>query len=233
LFPSKELYVHFLDFASRAFKFLCYDFVSASHMAICCGFSINRLAQFESRFDTIRRHIKKLLNFFSNFAIRMLDLARAIRVYIDTHRVFNTDGIADLYQNLIGNTGCHQVLGNVTSGICCRAVYFRRILARESAATMCALATIRVHNNLAAGQSRISMWPTNNKFARWIDMIFDLPIKKSLKLRLQLRLHPRDEYGFNVLCNLLLHRIVVCKFVVLRRYDNRIDTYRFVIITIF
>ena len=105
-------------------------------------------------------------------------LGTTIGIHIDIHGFCHTDGIADLYQHLVGNTGSHHVLGNMTCRICCGAVYLRRVLSRESTSTMGTLSTIGINDNLTTRQTSVSMGTTNDELTRRVDIIFDIVPKE-------------------------------------------------------
>src|SRR5439155_3656079 len=61
--------------------------------------------------------------------------------------------------------------------ICRAAVHFAWILARERAAAVTAIATIRVDDDLAPRQTAVTDWPPDHETASGIDMILRLPVE--------------------------------------------------------
>merc|ERR1711862_988174 len=61
-------------------------------------------------------------------------------------------------------------LGHLAANVGCRAVHLGRVLTREGTATMSTPASICIDDNLSAGEARITLRATNDKFARWVDV---------------------------------------------------------------
>ena len=59
-----------------------------------------------------------------------------------------------------------------------RAVYFRRVLARESATAMGTLASVGVNDNLTSSQSGVTVRSANNELSSRIDIILDVIAKE-------------------------------------------------------
>ena len=99
---------------------------------------------------------------------------------------------------------------------------------------MSTLASVGVHDYLAAGKSGVAMRASDNEFARRIYEIFDIVIEQREHFFAELRLHSRHEDILHVSLNLLQHTCLVgIKVVVLRTYDDGVDALRDVVVGIF
>jgi hypothetical protein len=78
--------------------------------------------------------------------------------------------------------GAH-VLGEIARGISGRAVHLGRILAREGAAAMRRCATIRVDDDLAAGEAGIAIGAADHEFAGRVDVPDGLRVDPALQQR--------------------------------------------------
>jgi hypothetical protein len=89
-----------------------------------------------------------------------------------------TNGIRNLHQHFVANTGSYQVFSNVTGSIRSRTVYLAGIFSAEGTTAVRTFAAIRIYNDLAAGQSGIAMRTANHKLAGRIDVVFDIVVKQ-------------------------------------------------------
>ncbi len=99
----------------------------------------------------------------------LIDLAGALGVDIDRHRVGNADRVSDLDQATVGETGRHHVLGEIARGIGGRAIDLGRILAGEGAAAVRGVAAVGVDDDLAAGQAAIAVGSADHEVAGRVD----------------------------------------------------------------
>ena len=173
-------------------------------------------------------------------------MATSIGVDVDVDGACHTDGIADLYQDFVGHTGCNKVLGNMTSGIGSRAVYLRGIFAGESTTTVCTLTAISIYNNLATRQTGIAMRPSDYELTSRIDVIGDVVIKQSKHLRSMDRSDDtRHQHFDDILADDGQHFFIgfqlgslrtigrLDEVVVLRGNDDSINAYRRVVVVVF
>src|SRR6476469_10142466 len=87
----------------------------------------------------------------------LFDLAGAMRIDQKRHRVSHADRIGDLNGATFGNAGGHNVLGEIARGISGRAIDFRGVLAGGGAAAMRRVAAVGVDDDLAAGETAVSI----------------------------------------------------------------------------
>src|SRR5690606_10197059 len=104
----------------------------------------------------------------------------------------------------------------MTSGVCCRTVYFGRIFTRKSSTTMRTLTAVSVYDDFAAWQSGIPVRTSDYKFAGRVNMKFDIVCKQSLKLGLQLCFYTWNQNIFNVFCDFHQHIWFSVKLIMLR-----------------
>src|SRR5262245_63612333 len=81
------------------------------------------------------------------------------------HWVCHPDRVGDLDGAAVRQTGCHHILGEVSRGISGRAIDLGRILPRERSAAVWRVATIGVHDNLAAGEAAVAVGPADDEIA--------------------------------------------------------------------
>ena len=85
------------------------------------------------------------------------------------HWVCHPDRVGDLDGAAVRQTGCHHILGEVSRGISGRAIDLGRILPRERSAAVWRVATIGVHDNLAAGEAAVAVGPADDEIAGRVD----------------------------------------------------------------
>jgi hypothetical protein len=96
-----------------------------------------------------------------------------------------------------------------------------------------AFAAVGINNDLATRQTRIAVWPANDKLARRIDVIRDVVGKQSLQFRLQFGHHAWNDDVDDILTNPLEHHRIRIEIIVLRRNHDRVDPNGLVIIAVF
>ena len=79
------------------------------------------------------------------------------------------DRVRDLHLAAIRQPGGDQVLRHVPGGVCGRPVDLARVLAAERAATVPRHAAVRVDDDLAPGESRVSRRPAQHEVAAGVD----------------------------------------------------------------
>src|SRR5687767_11956925 len=102
------------------------------------------------------------------------DLAGTEGRYHDAGGARDANGVRDLHLALVGETGGHDVLRDVTRGIRRRAIHLRRILARECATAVRGCATVRVDNDLAARETAIALRSADDEATRRVYEVFDV-----------------------------------------------------------
>ena len=98
---------------------------------------------------------------------------------------------------------------------------------------MSTLATVGIHNNLATGETRVTMRTANHKLARGIDVVLDVAIKQSQHCsRVNLLFHPWNKDIDYIFTDALLHGFIAIKLIVLGRYHYGVDALGHTSITI-
>src|SRR5580692_1631077 len=92
-------------------------------------------------------------------------------VYQQRDRLGNADRIRDLDFAFGRESCCDDVFRDVTRHVTRRAIDLARVLAREGAATMTAVAAVGVDDYFAAGESAIAMRSADDEAAGRIDVI--------------------------------------------------------------
>src|SRR6185503_13519649 len=99
------------------------------------------------------------------FEFFLFDIAGAVGVDQNRHRIGDADGIGDLDGALGGDTGGDHVLGEIARGIGGRAVDLGRVLAGKRAAAVRGVAAIGVDDDLAAGEAAIAVRAADHEIA--------------------------------------------------------------------
>ncbi len=66
---------------------------------------------------TAGRKIEKPFNFFGDFSVINFNLRSSVSININTNRFSNANGIGNLNQYFIGNSGSYHILGYMPHGI--------------------------------------------------------------------------------------------------------------------
>ena len=88
---------------------------------------------------------------------------------VETDRLCNANCISHLDECLIAYPGSNKIFCNMAGGIGCRSVDFRRILTRESSASVCTMTSVSIDDDLPSCKTGISMRSSDHEFARWIN----------------------------------------------------------------
>ena len=101
----------------------------------------------------------------------VVDVARTEGVHSNAHGVGHTDGVGDLDFTLLGKSRSDHVLGSPAGGIGSRPVHLGRVLARKGTTAVAATAAVGVDDDLASGQTGVSVRTTGvGKAARGVDV---------------------------------------------------------------
>ncbi len=113
-------------------------------------------------------------NFAHQFAQPLVvDLAGAVGVDQDAHRLGNADGIGQLDLAAIGQSGGDDVLGDVPGHVGGAAVDLGRVLAAERPAAVPRPAAVGVDDDLSPGQSAVAVRPADDEPPGRVDVIGD------------------------------------------------------------
>ena len=145
-------------------------------MAVGGKLAIDRAGQLEVADDGRRAQIKHLLHGRGDLRVR--HGARALRVDEHAHGLGHADGVGQLHEAALGESGGNDVLGHVARGVGGAAVDLRRVLAGERAAAVRGAATVGVDDDLAAGQTGVRLRAADDKAAGGVDEIAGLLVEQ-------------------------------------------------------
>ncbi len=181
------------------------------------------VGQAKTLHDEVRTQVNQLLDLEGNLGVAHLDVRSAFSVDVEANRLSLADGVGNLHQGLVAYASGHEVLGNVTHGVGCRAVHLRAVLAREGTAAMGIAATVGVDDDLAARYTRVAVRTADDELACGVHVELHVIAEEFLQAGGQLFLHPGDEDVAHVGFNFLLHGFVVGKLIVLRTDHDGVD----------
>src|SRR5215471_5972489 len=92
------------------------------------------------------------------------------QIDVDRQRLGHADGIGELDGAAIGETGSHDVLGEVARGVGGRAVNFGGILTGKGAPAMRSRSAIGIDDDLATGEPAIPIGSADEELTRGIDV---------------------------------------------------------------
>ena len=157
-----------------AAKFLCFvcllpwevEFVS-SEVSVSSGLLVDRTAQIQHFNDTCRTKIEFFADDLNQLLIVQFTCSKGI--YHNRCRLCDTDRIGKLDLTALCKSRCHDILGNISCGVGCRTVYLCTILTGKCSAAVTCLSTVGVYDNLASGESAVSVWSTDNETSGRVD----------------------------------------------------------------
>ena len=109
----------------------------------------------------------------SSADLRVGDLAGALGVDVDAHRLGDADGVGELHFAALGQAGGDDVLGDVAGHVGGAAVDLGRVLAAEGAAAVPAPAAVGVDDDLAARQAAVAVRAADDELAGRVDVVLD------------------------------------------------------------
>jgi len=137
-------------------------------VAVLGSLEVDGLGKVKLLDNDTRAQIKVVANDLDQL-VRVL-LRSTVSVDIDREGLSNADGVGKLNKGTAGETGRNERLGNPAADVGSGAVDLREVLARESATTVGTPAAVGVDNDLAAGQTGISLRTTNDEETRGLDL---------------------------------------------------------------
>ena len=158
-------------------------------------------------------------------------LGSTIGIDIDTCRFGYPNGVAYLYEHLIGYACRYHILCYMAGGIGSTSVHLAGVFPGESAPSVSPLAPIGIYNNFAPCKPCVSVRPSNDENPCWVDMVFDIFIKQ-MRIFWVLLFNTRNEYMNHILFDFGKHLSFGIKGVMLGGNHNTIYTYRLIIIAI-
>ena len=106
-----------------------------------------------------------------------VDVACAIGVDEEAHRLCHADGISYLHEHFVGNAGSHSIFSHVACRIGSRAVNLAWVLARECAAAVSAASAVGIDDDFATSESGVAVRSANHEFASRVDVIGDIVVE--------------------------------------------------------
>lgn len=97
-------------------------------------------------------------------------LRGAVGVDVDGEGLSDTNGVRELDKGTSAEASVDQRLGDPSANVSGRSVDLGEVLAGEGTTTVGTPATVGVDNDLAAGQTSITLGTTNNEEARGLDL---------------------------------------------------------------
>jgi hypothetical protein len=97
-------------------------------------------------------------------------LGGAVRIDVDGQGLSNTDGVRELHESAAGEAGSDDRLGDPATQVGGRAVDLGEVLAREGTTTVGTPATVGVDDDLAAGETGITLGATDDEETRGLDL---------------------------------------------------------------
>src|SRR5260221_11603082 len=137
--------------------------VVAAEVPVRSGLHVDRTAEIEIAQDRGRAQVEVLVH--ERLDLGDGDLLRAERLDQHRHRMRDPDRVRDLDLAAVGQTCGDDVLRHVAGGIRGRAVDLRRILAGERAAAVRRSASVRVDDDLAAGETAVAHRAADHELA--------------------------------------------------------------------
>ena len=117
LLPSEELYLDGLLMTEAVGEGLSDYLAWTTEVTVCSGLGVDRVAELEALLDGAWSHIEHLADLSRNLSIGEVDLGCAIGIDEEAHWLCYTDGVSYLYECLVCNTCCDEVISDVTSSV--------------------------------------------------------------------------------------------------------------------
>ena len=167
-------------------------------MAVSGGFFVDRRAQLEASLNAVGSHIENGVQTVGNLLVGEVDVACAIGVDEEAHRLSHADSVSHLHENFVGNAGSYSVFSHVASSVGSRTVDLAWVLARESTAAVSAATSVGVDDDFAAGETRVAVRTTDNELSGGVDVVGDIVVEQSLNVGGERSLNARHEYVLHI-----------------------------------
>lgn len=178
----------------------------SSHVSIGSRFLVDRVAQFERLFYSLRSEVKEFDDFVGYLSIGEVYVALAVGVDKYRERLRHANGVGNLNECLGSDPGSHKVFGDVTRRVRRASVHLAWVFAGERTTAVRAFASVGVHDYLTSRESRVTVRSADDELACGIDKEFErrvLFVDEFAVDRVQI-LDPWNEVLEDVLTNLLL-----------------------------
>lgn len=155
----------------------------STEVAVLGRLAVDGLGQVKLLNDDTGSEVEVVPNDLDELLRRLL--RSAVRVDVDGKGLSNTNSVRELDESTSAETGVDQRLGNPSADVGGRSIDLGEILAGEGTTTVGTPATVRVNDDLAAGQTGITLGTTNDKETRRLDL--SMLIKDCVSVRKNLR----------------------------------------------
>src|SRR5882762_2674620 len=150
--------------------------VAAAEVSIRRGLAVNRTPQIK-RIDDLARLELEVRPYQTRNQLGV-DLLGSESIHQYTNGFSYSDGVGELHFATIGQSGGHDVLRDIARHVGGRTVHLGRILAAERAAAVTSHATVRVHDDLASGETGIAHGAANDEPSGGIDVVLGVLIEQ-------------------------------------------------------
>jgi hypothetical protein len=137
-------------------------------MAVLGRLEVNRLREVEFLDNNTGPHVEVRADDINELIRR--PAARAVRIDVQRKRLRDTNGVRELDEGAARELGLDKRFGNPSCEISCRAVHFAVVFAGESAAAVGAPATVGVNDDLAAGETSVTLWAADDEETGRLDL---------------------------------------------------------------
>ncbi len=190
--------------------------IIATEVTVGSGLLQDWAAQVQVTDDSSWAKIEVVLDDLSDLQVSLsgADNTGAIGINEDGQWVGDTDGVGQLNEDTVGQTSRDDGLGDPTGSVGSRAIDLGGILTREGSTTVGTPTTIGINDDLAASQTSITVWTTDDEAARWVQVVDGLVVE----------VLSRDDRLDDVLKQLSLDLILSDVLTVLGGDDDGVDT---------
>jgi len=192
--------------------------VVAAEVTVSGGLLHDRAAQVQVADDGSRAQVEVILDNLSDLQVGLTRAGQTSTVGIneDGQWVRHTDGIGQLDQASVGQTSSNEGLGDPTSSVGSGTIDLGGILTREGSTTVGTPTTIGINDDLAAGQTSITVRTTDDETTRRVQVVDGLLVE----------VLSRDDRLDDVLQQLSLDLLLGDVLVVLGGDDDGVDADR-------
>lgn len=192
--------------------------VVAAEVTVSGGLLHDRAAQVQVADDGSRAQVEVILDNLGDLQVGLTRAGQTSTVGIneDGQWVRHTDGIGQLDQASVGQTSSDKGLGDPTSSVGSGTIDLGGILTREGSTTVGTPTTIGINDDLAAGQTSITVRTTDDETTRRVQVVDGLLVE----------VLSRDDRLDDVLQQLSLDLLLGDVLVVLGGDDDGVDADR-------
>jgi len=142
------------------------------------GLEVDWLLEVELLDDDSRSEIPVALDDLDELGIGLL--SGSVRVDEDGQWLSDTDGVRELNENSLGETGSDEGLGDPSGSVGGGSVDLGPVLSGESSTTVGTPTTVSVDDDLSAGQTGVTLGTTDDESAGRLDVVDGSVVKEVL-----------------------------------------------------